>query len=150
MRALQTRQSKPMYSGGSGNGCAGLGSGGWVAAGLAGLGLVAVALAATSLFAGVGGAGGEIVNANEHAAQRARLPIIFIGTASFEPHPGQATTVVSDWVEAIDCFGLTVFRAVCFASAGREFLDECQYNRPIEYGKNRSPRLTSPPGTFRQ
>jgi hypothetical protein len=43
-----------------------------------------------------GGDGAAIVNADEQAAQRARWPIILSGTASFEPQPGQATTVVSD------------------------------------------------------
>jgi hypothetical protein len=43
-----------------------------------------------------------MVNANEQAAQRARLPIIDRGTASGDPHPGQATTAVSDLIEAID------------------------------------------------
>jgi hypothetical protein len=48
--------------------------------------------------------GAGMVNANEHAAQRARCPIIDRGTARGDPHPGQATTAVSDWVEAIDFY----------------------------------------------
>jgi hypothetical protein len=70
------------------------------------LGVVAVSgfgFGAACFFVGAGGEEAEIVNANEQAAQRARWPIILMGTARLAPQPGQATVVVSDWVEAIWC-----------------------------------------------
>jgi hypothetical protein len=83
-RVLQTRQSKPTCSG-----TAGADSDGLEVGVLAGLDLLLLV-------------GAEIVNAIEQAAQRPRWPIIDLGTDKRDPHPGHVTTVVCDWVEAIE------------------------------------------------
>jgi len=69
--------------------------------GAASCGLEAGVFAGTALLLAPGV---EMVNANEQPAQRARWPIIDLGTERRDPQPGQATTVVSDLVEAIEFY----------------------------------------------